>query len=225
MACTKRRDQCRADRDRSHGARVGLVGPRGADLPTSPLVSPAVTHCVDLVTGLVSAGDVGEFGATWDRLVLGEVQVERSFAGPRFVAVTVVTAKGMGHLMFSLSGSHDHESPADIGHGTAGTGLAILVTSGTARSDGFTLLRGLRRAGIQGCRWTATRWKCPQRADLRGRRDGPPRHPQHVVRTRHLHLQHPVALTRPAWSSTATSALPRPHIRTRAAGRGQSSDD
>jgi hypothetical protein len=190
----------------------GRVGPRGADLPTSPLVSSAVTHCVDLVAGLVTAGDVGEFGAAWDRVVLGgEVQVERSFAGPHFVTVTAVTAKGIGYLLLWLSRSRDYESPADIRHGTAGTGPTILVTSRAARSDGFTPLRGLRRAGIQGCRWAATRWKCPQRADLRGRRDDPLRHPQHVVRIRHLHLQHPAALTHPAWSSTATSALPRPH--------------
>jgi len=180
-----------------------------------------VTHCVDLVTGLVSAGDVGEFGATWDRLVLGEVQVERSFAGPRFVAVTVVTAKGMGHLMFSLSGSHDHESPADIGHGTAGTGLAILVTSGTARSAGFTLLRGLRRAGIQGCRWAATRWRCPQRADLRGRRDDPRRHPEHVAESDTL--IHSTRRPDPACLVIHGNKCAAPaHTRTRAAGRGRS---
>jgi hypothetical protein len=89
----------------------------------------------------VSAGDVGEFGAARDRVVLGKVQFERSFAGPRFVTVTVVIAKGIGYLLLSLGGAHDCLSPDDIRHGTAGPGLAILVTPGAARSDGFTLLR------------------------------------------------------------------------------------
>ena len=84
------------------------------------------------------------------------------------MTLTVVTAKGIGCLLLSLGGSHDYESPVDIRHGTAGTGVAILVASGAARSGGFTLLRGLRRAGIQGCRWAATRWKCPQRRIFAG---------------------------------------------------------
>ena len=44
------------------------------------------------------------------------------------MTVTVVTAMSIGHLLLSLSGSHDYLSPDDIRHGTAGPGLAVLVT-------------------------------------------------------------------------------------------------
>src|SRR6185437_8614549 len=56
------------------------------------LVPSAVTHCVDLVTGLGSFEDVGEFGAVREQCRSREVRVESSFAGPHFVTTTVVTA-------------------------------------------------------------------------------------------------------------------------------------
>ena len=104
------------------GARWGTCSEVGFvfEMPpflAPPLVPSTVTYCVDLGTGLVSAEDVGEFGAAWNNAVLGELQVEGSFAGPRFVTVTAVTAKSIEYPLFSLSGSHDHLNSADIIHG------------------------------------------------------------------------------------------------------------
>ena len=53
--------------------------------------------------------------------------------------MTMVTARGIGYLLLSLSGSPMHPSPASPRYRAAGpAGPVILVTSGAARSDGFT---------------------------------------------------------------------------------------
>jgi hypothetical protein len=58
----------------------------------------------------------------------------------------------MGYLLFSLSGSHKHPSPAYIRYGATGpTGPVILVTSGAARSDGFTCYAAFDGAELRGC--------------------------------------------------------------------------
>ena len=94
----------------------------------------AVIYCADLVTGLLSAEDVGDSGLPGNNVVLGEVDVDNSFAAHRFVTVTAVTARGAsGYLLFSLSGPHNYPSPADISYGAAGpSGPVILVTSSAA---------------------------------------------------------------------------------------------
>jgi hypothetical protein len=83
----------RADRGGVSRGEAGFVLEVPAVAALRPVPS-AVTHCVDLVTGLVSFEDVGEFGAVREQCRSREVRVESSFAGPHFVTMTVVTAQG-----------------------------------------------------------------------------------------------------------------------------------
>ncbi len=67
---------------------------------------------------------------------------------------TAVDAKGIGYLLFSLSGPHNFPSPAYIRYGPTGpTGPVILATSGSAPEDGFTCYHAFVGPGYGGCRW------------------------------------------------------------------------
>lgn len=67
---------------------------------------------------------------------------------------TAVDAKGIGYLVFSLSGPHNYPSPAYIKYGAAGpTGPVILATNGAAPSDGFTCYAAFVGPNYGGCRW------------------------------------------------------------------------
>jgi hypothetical protein len=52
-------------------AVLGRVRPEVPTIPALTLVSSPVARCVDLVTGLVSAEDVGEIGLSGNNVVLG----------------------------------------------------------------------------------------------------------------------------------------------------------
>jgi hypothetical protein len=67
---------------------------------------------------------------------------------------TAVNAKGMGYLLFSLSGTNNYPSPAYIAYGASGpTGPVIQATQGAAPEDGFTCYAAFVGPNYGGCRW------------------------------------------------------------------------
>lgn len=67
---------------------------------------------------------------------------------------TAVNAKGMGYLLFSLSGPHNYPSPAYIRYGASGaTGPVIEATQGAAPEDSFTCYAAFVGPHYGGCRW------------------------------------------------------------------------
>ena len=67
---------------------------------------------------------------------------------------TAVTARGVGYLLFSLSGPDNYPSPAYIRYGTTGpTGPVIVATKGAAPDDGFTCYAAFVGPNYGGCRW------------------------------------------------------------------------
>jgi hypothetical protein len=67
---------------------------------------------------------------------------------------TAVNAKGLGYLLFSLSGTHNYPSPAYVTYGPTGaTGPVIEATQGVAPSDGFTCYAAFVGPAYGGCRW------------------------------------------------------------------------
>lgn len=67
---------------------------------------------------------------------------------------TAVNAKGMGYLLFSLSGPHNYPSPAYIRYGASGpTGPVIQATQGAAPEDSFTCYAAYVGPHYGGCRW------------------------------------------------------------------------
>ena len=67
---------------------------------------------------------------------------------------TAVDGKGVGYLLFSLSGPHNFPSPAYIRYGATGpTGPVILATNGAAPNDSFTCYAAFVGPNYGGCRW------------------------------------------------------------------------
>jgi hypothetical protein len=67
---------------------------------------------------------------------------------------TAVDAKGLGYLLFSLSGPKNYPSPAYISYGASGpTGSVIIATPGSAPDDGFTCYAAFVGPFYGGCRW------------------------------------------------------------------------
>ncbi len=67
---------------------------------------------------------------------------------------TAVDSRGVGYLLFSVSGPHNFPSPAYIKYGPSGpTGPVILATSGSAPEDGFTCYAAFVGPNFGGCRW------------------------------------------------------------------------
>jgi len=133
----------------------------------------------------VSAEDVGEFGLLGNNVVLGEADVESSLARPRFVRVTAVTVMG-------------HRVPVVLGQRVARlrepgryqvrrrwsyrAGDPCRLPCRPQRRLYLFPLRGLCRPNYGGGRWVATDGSVQQRADIHGRWDDPPGHPQHAAR-------------------------------------------
>jgi hypothetical protein len=96
--------------------------------------------------------------------------------------MTVVTAQGPRVLAVLAQRVARLPEPGHSSYRAVGRAVpVILIISGGARSDSFTVLRRLRRAEPEGCRRAATRWNVQQRADIHSRRDGHPVHPQHTA--------------------------------------------
>jgi hypothetical protein len=67
---------------------------------------------------------------------------------------TAVNAKGLGYLLFSLSGPHSYPSPAYIAYGAKGaTGPVIRATQGAGPEDSFTCYAAYVGPNYGGCRW------------------------------------------------------------------------
>ena len=150
----------RTDR-KLNGVSLSLV----RDLGMTGLFGPsAVTYCADLVPGLVSAEDVGDSGLRGNNVVLGEVDVDNSSAGPRFVTVTAVTARG--HRVPFVLAQRAAQLPEPSRYQLRRrwpSGPVILVTPGAAPSGGLTCNAAFAGPTCVGCRWVATRWECSAR--------------------------------------------------------------
>ena len=156
-------------------------------------------YCADLATGLASAEGVGDSGLPGNNVVLGEVDVDNSFAGHRFVTVTVVTARGIGVPVVLAQRPHNYPSPSDISYGAAGPlGPVILVTSGAARNGGFTCDAAFQgRATGAAAGWLLLDGSV-QQGDVQGVEGDPPGRRHHAAQRGHLQLRRPGVLTRPA---------------------------
>jgi hypothetical protein len=67
---------------------------------------------------------------------------------------TALTAKGVGYLLFSLSGPSNYPSAAYISYGSAGpTGPVRIAGAGAAPEDSFTCYAAFVGPNYGGCRW------------------------------------------------------------------------
>ena len=139
---------------------MGRARPEVPTVPALRLVSSPVTRCFDLVTGLVSAEDVGEVGLSGNNVVLGGGPCREFFCRSSLRDHDRGYRPGASGTCCSRSAGRTTTRAWPQQLPRRGPRRAAFVISGAARNDSFTLLRRLRRAEPGGCRRVATRWEC-----------------------------------------------------------------